>query len=252
MKLRQNYHEDDKPVIVPAKGKNDPHLGPDALMLMIPSEVNHLVSITNAKPHPISDISIQRIFLVENLDKGPLAISGPFLGAPQAVLAMEKLIVLGVERLWVMGWCGSISPKLRIGDMFVPTSAYSEEGTSKHYPVDTSLPQPNQELTKRVCDVIGQRGFSLVHGPIWTTDAPYRETRKKITSFQSRGVLAVDMEMSALMTVAKYRSIKLAGLLVVSDELFNLVWKTGFGTRQLKEHSREAAEILLQLATTYE
>ena len=64
--------------------------------------------------------------------------------------------------------------------------------------------------------------------------------------YQKRGVLAVEMEMSALMTLALYRGVKLGGLLVVSDELFNLKWRTGFSNPKLKRASRYAGELLIR------
>ena len=57
----------------------------------------------------------------------------------------------------------------------------------------------------------------------------------------------MEMEMSALMTLAHYRKVKLAGLLVVSDELFNLKWHSGFSNPKLKKSCRLAGEILLDL-----
>jgi hypothetical protein len=55
------------------------------------------------------------------------------------------------------------------------------------------------------------------------------------------------MEMSALMTLAIYRNVKLAGLLVISDELFDLKWHSGFNNPKLKQISRLAGELLLNL-----
>jgi purine-nucleoside phosphorylase len=86
-----------------------------------------------------------------------------------------------------------------------------------------------------------------VRGTVWTTDAPYRETPTKVKTYQDKGVLAVEMEMSALMTLAMYRAVRLSGLLVVSDELFDLKWHSGFKSPQLKKTSRVAGEVLLRL-----
>jgi len=55
------------------------------------------------------------------------------------------------------------------------------------------------------------------------------------------------MEMSALMTLAIYRSVKLAALLVVSDELFDLNWRRGFSDPKFKKRSHLAADLLLGL-----
>jgi hypothetical protein len=55
------------------------------------------------------------------------------------------------------------------------------------------------------------------------------------------------MEMSALITLAIYRAVKLSGLLVVSDELSDLKWHSGFQRLELKKTSRLAGEVLLNL-----
>ena len=65
-------------------------------------------------------------------------------------------------------------------------------------------------------------------GRIWTTDAVYRETPEKVGNFQQQGILAVEMEVSALFSVAQFRQVELGAILVVSDELSSLKWQPGF------------------------
>jgi nucleoside phosphorylase len=96
----------------------------------------------------------------------------------------------------------------------------------------------------RMCPV-KEGSYAFRKGTVWTTDAPYRETPDKVKAYKDKGVLAVEMEMSALMTVAVFRSVRLTGLLVVSDELFHLKWHTGFNDPKFKDTSRRAAELLL-------
>lgn len=55
------------------------------------------------------------------------------------------------------------------------------------------------------------------------------------------------MEMSALITLAAYRSVELAGLLVVSDELSSLKWHCDVSAERVKKHSREAGRLLLNV-----
>jgi hypothetical protein len=51
------------------------------------------------------------------------------------------------------------------------------------------------------------------------------------------------------MTVARYRAVSVAALLVVSDELFDLKWKPGFSDPILEERARAAAEIILMVTS---
>ena len=237
-------------IISPRKAKGDPFVGPDALMVMIPSELKYLVRLAKAQEVPFSEMSLYRLYRARGDVDLPLTLVGPFLGAPHAVLAMEKLIVLGARRIWVLGWCGSLQPDLRIGHIVIPTGAVSEEGTSAHYPIGGRKLRSDERLSQMLAEALQQEGCIFSRGEVWTTDAVYRETVAKVKTYQDRGVLAVDMEISALMTLALYRSVAMAGLLVVSDELFDLKWRTGFSNPILKKGSRAGGEVLLNLATT--
>ncbi len=240
--------KDSEGIICPVKGKGDPRIGPDALMVMIPSELKSLVLKANAVKIPFGDMSLYNLYQTNEEVGSGITLSGPFLGAPHAIIAMEKLIVLGVKRVWVLGWCGSLQHGLHTGHVVIPTSAASEEGTSAHYPIPGRALESNARLNSILEQALKQQGLHFSKGPVWTTDAVYRETPDKVRTYQNQGVLAVEMEMSALMTVAIYRSVSMAGLLVVSDELSDLKWRPGFSSPLLKKNSRAAGQVLLRVA----
>jgi purine-nucleoside phosphorylase len=87
-------------------------------------------------------------------------------------------------------------------------------------------------------------GMPFKQGPVWTTDAPYRETADKVKRYQTDGVLGVDMETSALFTVAAFRGIQAASLLVVSDDLSRLKWRHGFREKNFLESREKAIHFL--------
>jgi len=236
--------QNDDTVIQPRRGKSDPALGPDALMVIISQD---LVRLSKLKPMDCFDQGFFRIFRMKGKASGSLSLTGPFLGAPQAVMAMEKIIALGANRICVFGWCGSLQPDLNIGDIVIPLNAVAEEGTSKHYPIGNRKPGTDQELNGILEQALEQEGLPFKKGTVWTTDAPYRETIAKVKTYREKGVLAVEMEMSALMTLAVYRSVKLSGLLVVSDELFQLKWHRGFSSPVFKKRCGQAGNLLLDL-----
>ncbi len=224
-------------------------MGPDALMVMIPSELHYLARAAKAEKVPFSDMQLYDLYFTKGGSAaGPVSLCGPFLGAPHAVMGMEKLIVLGAKRIWVLGWCGSLNPEIRVGHLVIPTGAVSEEGTSSHYPIGKRSLEPDGRLNEMLKGALNQEGLPISLGPIWTTDALYRETSGKVKAFQAKGILAVEMELSSLMTLALYRSVSMAGVLVVSDELFELKWSPGFSNPLLKENSRAAGRVLLSLA----
>jgi uridine phosphorylase len=237
-------------IIKPRRGRQDPQVGPDALMVMVPSHLEFLRRRTRARKARVSDGGVWNYYLAASEHQPPLTLSGPMVGAPQAVMVMEKLIALGATRIWVLGWCGSLQPDVKIGDLVIPTSAHSEEGTSTHYPVSGRRPESDTKLNGHLQDALRSKGLPFRTGELWTTDAPYRETLDKVKRYQQLDVLAVEMEMSALMTVARFRAVSVAALLVVSDELFDLKWNPGFSDPLLKERARAAAEILLMVTSS--
>lgn len=230
----------DNAVIEPRKGARERSLPPDCLMVFTPQDKELLRQRLDTPA-----LTTHKLFLVD-VTQGTyrgrdVAMVGPMLGAPQAVLALDKLIALGVRRVMALGWCGSIQPDVRIGDVVLPTGALSEEGTSSHYPLPPGTAAgPSEELLSAMANILTPRAGAMaagrqdedgcrVHrGRVWSIDAPYRETVGKVLRYQREGILAVDMETSALFTVARYRSIDLAGVLVVSDELSTLQWIHGF------------------------
>lgn len=231
-------------LIQPRRGKHDPVLGPDVLMVVIPQDLERLSKLMPADGF---DQGFFKIFRPKGRSSDGVSLAGPFLGAPQAVMVMEKIIALGAKRICVFGWCGSLRPDLRIGDFVIPLNAIAEEGTSKHYPVGNRKPVTDPGFNRILGQALEQKGFPFWKGTVWTTDAPYRETASKVKTYGEKGVLAVEMEMSALMTLAIYRSVKVSGLLIVSDELFDLKWHRGFSSPVFNKRCEEARSLLLKL-----
>lgn len=184
-----------------------------------------------------------KLFAVEREEGNPFFMAGPAVGAPMAVLAVEKLIALGTKKIIVYGWCGALNDELRAGDILLPTWAISEEGTSGHYPIQ-GRPESSQAMRSFLQSDLRKTGRKIVEAPIWTTDAPYRETREKIDNYASQGVMGVDMEFSALCTVAAFRKIEMAAVLLVSDELWHDEWRPDFRNKGFRKESRQLVRLL--------
>ena len=152
-----------------------------------------------------------------------------YFGAPAAVVTLELLIASGIRRFLVYGGAGSITRKLRIGDVLIPTWGVREEGTSYHYVPEGHVPKPSQSLTRRLREAmfstLTPHGSRVVEGGVWSTDAIFMETEDKVRRYANEGVLGVDMESTALMTVAEYRGAELAIALIITDELVPPEWR---------------------------
>ncbi len=226
--------QDESVVIEPRKGRHEAPLPPLAILVFTPQDLKVLGALM-----PLTSQTGHELYLarVHSCSRGqvPFAVVGPMIGAPQTILILERLIALGVRQVLALGWCGSLQPHVNIGDVVLPVGSVREEGTSPHYPLDSGDPGPSPGMLQRLETVLGNGSCTVHKGRVWTTDAPFRETRGKVRKYQGEGLLAVDMETSALFTVAHYRGIQLAQVLVVSDELATLKWVHGFRNPRFKE-----------------
>lgn len=183
-----------------------------------------------------------------NPDHQPFSAMSSPMGAPMAVMLLEQLIALGARRFLYIGFCGALNPAYQIGDCFVPTTGRREEGTSYHYlPADVT-PAASATVNRVIQAQAIAQGLTVRSGPIWTTDALYRETSEKIARFQTEGICAVDMEMAALFAVAQYRSCDVGAILVVSDECYHPTWQPGFGQPRLRRACQQAIDLIIAAA----
>jgi uridine phosphorylase len=99
---------------------------------------------------------------------------------------------------------------------------------------------PSELMVAKLRAALDQKCLKYHHGPVWSTDAIYRETRDKVENYQRQDVIGVEMEISALFTVAQFRKVDIGAMVVVSDELAAFKWRPGFKMDAFK-HGRKAA-----------
>jgi len=220
----QNYDA----VVNPQKTKSSPDIGPVAVMAATRADLSYLCQLLNFSRDDFQPLFMSRLYF-DRRNPGGLSVTGPFVGAPYAVMLLETLIAWGARHIIFIGWCGAVSDRVNIGDVILPTSVYIDEGTSKHYGTgDNPKLQANFPMVSKVRQMLVHHNCDFQEGAVWTTDAVYREIPRVVTTHQQNGILAVEMEISALYSVALFRGVDLAGILVVSDDLSTLSWRPGF------------------------
>lgn len=158
------------------------------------------------------------------------------IGAPQAVIALERLAVSSAEEILILGFCGSLNPKISAIKSASITKALSEEGTSRHYFPRKKTFFPSVSMRTAVESHLHGLGLSFHSGAIVSTDAPHRETASWLDRNQKKGLDFVDMETSAVFALAEFHGIQAAALMIVSDELTGIEWKTSFRQPQMDAH----------------
>ena len=229
-------------IINPARSKREPTLPSIGIFAVNPADSSCFPAL--ARCHGLARHTLFHSQLYGN---DTFFLAGPAVGAPMAAICLEKLIALGARRILVYGWCGSLHPALVAGDLFIPTGGCSEEGTSGHY--QGAAGNGDDSLRLRLIDALtGADAFATPkQGWIWTTDAVYRETREKVEQYGARGILAVDMEYTALRTVAAFRRANLAAVMLVSDELFHRSWSPRLDRKRFRSRSRQVLAGLCSL-----
>ena len=100
-----------------------------------------------------------------------------------------------------------------------------------------SRPESQASTRQLLADGLTAQGLTVRTGPVWTTDAPYRESIAQVRLLGGQGILGVDMEYGALVAAAAFRKIELTAVLLVSDELWSGKWNPGFRTKGFKKKS---------------
>jgi uridine phosphorylase len=232
-------------IINPARSKGEPALPAIGILAVNPSD-------SSSFPMLARQFVLKKHFLfnAQLYINNTFFLAGPAVGAPMAAICLEKLIALGARRIIVYGWCGSLHMSLRSGELYVPTGGLSEEGTSGHYPMENR--GCDDSLRLWLIETLTRQGYRPKQGQIWTTDAVYRETREKVERFGAKGIWAVDMEFTALDSIAAFRRISFAAVMLVSDELFHRDWTPQFQHKQFRLVSRNMLEKLCTIIHTGE
>jgi len=156
------------------------------------------------------------------------------MGAPNVAITLEELAAFGVHTVFFLGLAGGISTKSKIGELILPPFGYVGEGTSRYYG-NTSLAFASKRLWNKVkAGLVGEGVEDICTSPVWTTDALYRETGEMIKKLLGLGVGAIDMETSAVFSVAEAVSVRSVVFLWVSDILTQVGWEPHFHEARLK------------------
>ncbi len=166
-------------------------------------------------PHPVYEIEY----------KGQrLGFFHPGIGSALSSSLLEEVIAFGGKKFIACGGAGVLQKDIAVGNLVLVSGAVRDEGASYHY-----LP-PSREIDAqkdviRACEKeLKTQNIPYMLGKTWTTDAPYRETRKKVAQRKEEGCLTVEMEAAGLMAVAQFRDVAFGQILYGGDTLSGDEW----------------------------
>jgi uridine phosphorylase len=178
----------------------------------------------------------------------PVCVFPLSIGAPAAGLELEILLALGVRYAVLVGGVGALNPELSRWTVIVPNKAVRDEGTSYHYEKPSPYAFPSSTLSSLVRETLRERGIRFVEGAVWTTDGFFRETLRKRGTFVLGGAVCVDMEASALFSIAKFRGGDLAAIFYAGDYVGDDGWNLRIEEGH-QEKRKRISGVLLEAAT---
>ena len=181
------------------------------------------------------------------------------VGCPSASIAVEELVNAGATHFIRVGSTAGLQPCIKTGDIVINTGMVRNDGTSRAYVPDTYPAIADHFLAHALIEAARERrresGFELHIGLGACDDAFYAETPEWIERHARLGLLNIEMESSAIFTVAQLRGAHAAmvcgvsGNLVVADFDYD---RGEHGNERLVGAWEEAIVIALEAILRYD
>ncbi|CAI6051414.1 Purine nucleoside phosphorylase DeoD-type [Paenibacillus sp. JJ-100] len=150
-----------------------------------------------------------------------ISVQGSGMGIPSfAIYANELISEYGVKNLIRVGTCGGMQEHVHVRDIILAQAACTDSSMNKHVfgGYDFS-PIATFSLLKEAYDRATAKGMKIHVGNVFSSDTFYRDDRSITEKLMKHGVLGVEMETTALYTIAAKFGVNALTILTVSDHL---------------------------------
>jgi purine-nucleoside phosphorylase len=149
-----------------------------------------------------------------------VSVQGTGMGMPTTGIYTYELIGLGAKRLIRVGTCGAYQANLNIGDVIIAMTASTDSSLNKHiFNQKDFAPTAHYSLLAKAVEAAKTMGLAVNVGSILSSDSFYNADPEHWHKWAEYGVLGVEMETSALYTVAAKHQVEALSILTVSDSL---------------------------------
>jgi len=147
-----------------------------------------------------------------------VSVQTSMMGAPSTAIVAEELVQLGVRTLIRTGTAGALGDRVTPGDLLVATASTPLDGTTAAY-LDGRpyAPTASFGVVHALVAAAEARGMNAVAGPLVTDDVFYHPDAERLQAWADFGALAVEMETSALFTVAARHRVDAGAIVTVSN-----------------------------------
>lgn len=185
---------------------------PNLILTNFPRYVEHFAKTRDV---PICEGSM---FKVAHSPKDEVTILDFKIGSPAAALVVDICSFLPIRAAVLLGMCGGLRRRYKIGDYLVPIAAIRAEGTSDFYfPIEVPA-LANFLMQRAATQVLDQEKAAYHIGITYTTNMRFWEFNEEFkTRLKNTRAQGIEMECATLFSASYKRKLTLGALLLVSD-----------------------------------
>ncbi|HAM79307.1 purine-nucleoside phosphorylase [Ornithinibacillus bavariensis] len=151
-----------------------------------------------------------------------VSVQGTGMGVPSISIYVNELIQsYGVKKLIRVGTCGAIQKDVKVRDVILAQGATTDSRINQliFNGIDYA-PLADFDLLRTAYEIGTEKGLSIRVGNVFTSDTFYRDNAKEVNELLAKyKVLAIEMETTALYTLAAKFDCQALSVLTVSDHI---------------------------------
>lgn len=173
------------------------------------------------------------MFKAAHCPKENISILDFKIGSPAAALVVDICSFLPIKASLLLGMCGGLRRRYKVGEYLVPIASIRGEGTSDYYfPMEVPA-LANFLIQKAVTNVLEQEQVNYHVGITYTTNMRFWEFNEIfVKNLKFSRAQAIEMECATLFIASYKRKLTLGSLLLISDLPLN---KEGIKTKKSSE-----------------
>jgi len=208
---------------------------------LAPGDVAEYVILTNFRDHVLQSEALFEsvshrlsggwdVTTLTGIHRGqPVTVCCAGIGAGQTSNVMEELINLGGRVFLQIGATGAMQETIAMGDVIIPTGSVRDEGLTRYYAPPQYPAVSDHRVVGALARAARAAGKTVHTGIVRTTDGFYPSQRIDafVEQYHDLGVLSVEQEVAAILTVAATRgcyagaALLVIGNLVTGEHSFN-------------------------------
>ncbi|GGM37135.1 purine nucleoside phosphorylase DeoD-type [Paraliobacillus quinghaiensis] len=151
-----------------------------------------------------------------------ISVQGTGMGVPSiSIYANELIQSYDVQKLIRVGTCGAIQKDVQVRDVILASTSSTDSQMNRMvFDGIDFAPTANFDLLKNAYDIGVEKGLHLRVGNVFTSDSFYRDNAAELLDLLAKyNVLAIEMETTALYTLAAKFDRQALSVLTVSDHI---------------------------------